>query len=125
VSTLHDIIERRDKRIAELERENAAWQALYDKTPKHPEGISGNEFITVHNKLMMKYRERIAELERDLAALNRRLEVRYENEMQLKRENTALRKERHEDARWFTTVAAGLIERAKWMDARAAREESG
>jgi len=42
------------------------WRGLYDKTPKHPEGLLGNEFICVHNLMVTDWTKEIKRLRKAL-----------------------------------------------------------
>ncbi len=47
----------------QLAKEVEHWRKLYDATPKHPDGLGGNEFISVHNRMVMEWRREVERLE--------------------------------------------------------------
>ena len=57
----------RQSRITELEAEVKTWEALFDKTPKHPKGILGNEFTSVHNTCKMAWEAEVEALRQKVA----------------------------------------------------------
>jgi hypothetical protein len=74
---LREYVEKLDRcrgRLAKANAECKEWRAMYDKIPRHEEGIPGMHFISVHNRAMMEIREAKEEAERQRDVLREALQ---------------------------------------------------